>query len=236
MGVFRALRLLGGLFTFTVVEVVALGLWLALVLEEPLLVDRLPATAPDPAILAGAALVVGLFLEGFVNDLTVNGIRLRIPVHRLALFSITEAVIWVVWLRIAQTVGGVQGIALAGVFLAVVFVPQHTVEDNVLRGKGVLSRLFAVGTVSFSLVEAVGATIWLVFVLEPEAALAKVPVAVQTAMPALLLDYLAVVGLAVLALFLLLEHTIALRFGLRQAPGEKSVRQAVLESLESGSD
>ncbi|WP_435318973.1 hypothetical protein [Haloarchaeobius sp. TZWSO28] len=236
MGVIRTFRLLSGLVTFTLVEVVTLGLWLALVLEEPLLVDRLPAGAPDPALLAGVVLVVGLFLEGFVNDITANGIRLRIPVGKIGLFSITEAVIWVVWLRIAQTVGGLGGIALAGVFLAVIFVPQHTIEDNVLRGEGILSRLIALGTVSFSVIEAVGATVWLVFVLEPALVLTKVPAAVQAPLPSLVLDNLGVVGLVVLAGFLLLEHTIALRFGLRSTPNTQTVRQAVLESLESTSD
>ncbi|MCT9097364.1 hypothetical protein [Haloarchaeobius sp. HME9146] len=236
MGVIRIFRLLSGLVTFTLVEVVTLGLWLALVLEEPLLVDLLPAGAPDAAILAGIVLVVGLFLEGFVNDITANGIRLRIPVVKIGLFSITEAVIWVVWLRIAQTVGGLRGIALAGVFLAVIFVPQHTVEDNVLRGEAILSRLIALGTVSFSVVEAVGATVWLVFVLEPALVVSKIPAAVQASLPSLVLDNLGVVGLAVLAGFLLLEHTIALRFGLRGTPNTQTVRQAVLESLESTSD
>jgi hypothetical protein len=46
------------------------------------------------------------------------------------------------------------GVAVAGVVL----VPQHTVEDNVLRGRGLFADLFAAGTIGFSIVEAAGAT------------------------------------------------------------------------------
>ncbi|WP_439027004.1 hypothetical protein [Haloarchaeobius sp. DT45] len=232
---------MGGLFTFTVIEVLALGLWLALVLGEPLVVERLPATVPDLVVLAGAVLVVGLFLGKFVTDLTVNGLRLRIPVHRLALLSLTEALVWFGWLYTAQTLGGFRGIAAAGLVLGLVLVFQHTAESNVLRGEGVFSRLVAPGAVGVSLVLAVGATALLVLILEPGLVLAKIPVLVhayltvlvQAYLPQMVLDHLHLVGLAILAVFLLFANSLGLRFVLRGLHERKTVRQAVLEQLES---
>jgi len=69
-------------------------------------------------------------------------------------------------------------------------------SDNVFKDKGLFSRLADRRTIGFSIIEAVGATIWL----------------------ALVQDNLAVVGIAVLTVGALIEHTMAVALGRRRTP------------------
>ncbi|WP_435062608.1 hypothetical protein [Halobaculum sp. EA56] len=197
-----AVRLSTLVVAFTGVETVALVVWLALVRDAP-------------AASAGAAaglgvLAVGLFVEHYLTNRAVNGAGASFPVGRVALFSGSEAGLWALWLVIAERVAGPGGFLAAGVVLAALLVPQHTVEDNVLRGAGLFSSLVDARTVGFSVIESAGATVWLVFVLRPDAV-------------APLLRDLGVVGvgpaaagIAVLAASLLVEHVVGVSFSRRR--------------------
>lgn len=179
---------------FTLVETVALGLWLALVQGAPLI-------SAASAVGIGV-LTLGLVVEHVLTDATVNGLSLSLPVGRLVGISVTEALLWAVWLGIAERLGGLDGVLVAGVVLTVLLVPQHSVEDNVLRGEAPLSTVFDLNTVGFSLVEGVGATVWLALVFEGAQ--------FSALLGALGLGGVdpSVVGLAALGVFLLVEHDI----------------------------
>jgi len=192
------LRVLGqtlSMVAFTLVETVALGLWLTLVRDAPLL--------SVASALGIGALGVGLVFEHVLTDATVNGLSLAVVPDRQVLgISLSETLLWVVWLGLAAQLGGVGGILGAGVVLAVLLVPQHTVEDNVLRDRPPFSSVLDPMTIGFSLVEAVGATLWLLFVFEGW--LFK-DVLVALGLGGVGAD---AVGLAVLAVFLSVEHDI----------------------------
>jgi len=180
---------------FTLVETVALGLWLALV-------DGAPVLSTASAVGIGV-LAVGLVVEHILTDVTINGLSASVfPTRQILGVSVSEAVLWVVWLGVAEQLGGVDGILIAGVVLAVLLVPQHTIEDNVLRGEKPFSSLLDIGTVGFSVVEAVGATVWLLLVFESAQ--------FRPVLSALGLGSVdsAAVGLGALAVVLLIEHDI----------------------------
>ena len=128
--------------------------------------------------------------------------------------SASETVLWGVWLAVADAIGGLLGIGVAGVLLAVVLVPQHSIEDGGLRGRGLFSNVFDLGTLGFSIVEATGASIWLALVRFPELTEQVSFVDQATAQlgvePALL-------GLGVFAVFLFVEHNLGVRFALRKS-------------------
>lgn len=186
---------------FTGVETLALVAWLAVVEGAPL--------ASRAAAVGLGLLVAGLFVEHFLTDLAVNGVELSFPAGRAALFSASEAVIWALWLVIAEVIAGPVGILVAGVVLAVLLVPQHTVEDNVLRGRGLLSAVFDVGTAGFSLVEAAGATGWLLFVRHGDLVGPLLAEAGITAVGP------ATVGVGILAFALFVEHSMGVAFSRR---------------------
>jgi hypothetical protein len=200
-------RLFGSLWrivlvlTFTGVETVALVGWLGLVEGVP--------TASRAAALGLAVLICGLLLEHYLTDLAVNGRSGTFPFWKALGFSVSEALLWAVWLRIAERLGGVTGIAVAGIVLTVLLVPQHTIEDNVLRGRGLFERVINPDTFGFSLVEAVGGSVWLLFVFQGD--LVR-PLLANTAAggvdPAL-------IGVGLLAATLLVEHGIAVSLARR---------------------
>lgn len=215
MAPLRSLSRLTGTAAFTVVETVTLGLWLALVTDVPAL--------STIALVGVGILVVGLVVEAVVNTVVVNGFD-DIPLGRIGAFSVTEAAIWIVWLAAADQLADLTGVAVAGVdltgivaagvLLFALMLPQHAIEDNVLRGEPFASDLLQSGTVAFTFVEAAGATIWLALVrhgdtLLADADLTAVPT-VADATPA------AVVGLGLLAAFLFVEHLMGLQFALRK--------------------
>jgi len=144
---------------FTLVETLTLGLWLTLVAGEPVI-------SAASAVGVGV-LTLGLVFEHVLTDATVNGLSVDVlPGRQVLGISIAESLLWVLWLGVAEQLGGVDGILVAGVLLTVLLVPQHTVEDNVLRGADPFESVVDFGTVGFSVVEAVGATVWLVLVFE----------------------------------------------------------------------
>lgn len=181
---------------FTLIETVALAIWLRFVRGEPTL---------STAVAIGlVVLVIGLIVEHTLTDAALNGVDLDVPVGAIVILSVSETVLWGVWLQVADTVGGGVGLVAAFVVLGVLLVPQHTIEDNILQGRDLLGDLIDLDTVGFSLIEAAGATVWLALVLRP--GLVGGTVAGLDA---------ALVGLAVLAVALFAEHSIGVRFSSR---------------------
>jgi len=82
-----------------------------------------------------------------------------LPIGQKAIVSLIESGIWVLWLVLVDL-----NAILAGVVLAGLLVLEHTISDNVFKGRGTFSRLLDARTIGFSLIEAVGAGIWLVLV------------------------------------------------------------------------
>ena len=188
--------------TFTLVETLAIGFWLTLVLTAPPLSGM--------SILGFALLAGGLLTKNVLTEAAINGLSLDVPAKRLLGISIAESFHWSVWLGIALAGDGVAGILVAGVLFAVVLVPHHTVEQNILRGAEPFETVFDLETVGFSLVQAAGATLWLLFAFEG----------------ALFRDLLEVlglwtvgpgaVGLGLLAVVLFIEHDIGLALARRE--------------------
>jgi hypothetical protein len=75
--------------------------------------------------------------------------------------------------------------------LAGLLIVEHTLSDNVFKSKGLFSRVIDTRTIGFSLIEAVGAAIWL----------------------ALVQANLAVVGIAILVVASFVEHSMAVALG-----------------------
>lgn len=211
-----------GVLAFTAVEVAGLAAWLAV--ARGTVETALPAAAA-PVLLIGA-----LVLEGVLTHVTVNGFGSRPPVGAILAFSASETVLWVAWLAAADAAGGSAGLLGASALLAVVLVPQHTLEDNVLRGDGLLSELFDAGTLRFSVVEAAAAAAWLALVAGGEGALDALSrrVGGVTAaglgepVPALLdllaaagVDPGAALGVGLLAVLLAAEHAMGVRYARR---------------------
>jgi hypothetical protein len=182
--------------TFTLVEVLAVGFWLTLVLNEPPL--------SGGSILGFVLLAVGLLAKNVLTDAAVNGLSLDIPAKELLGISVSEAFHWSVWLGIALAAGGVTSILIAGLLFAVVLVPQHTIEHNILRGADPFETVFDLETVGFTLVQAAGATLWLLFAFEGELFRELLQVlGLWTIGPG-------AVGLTLLAAALFIEHEIGL--------------------------
>lgn len=181
---------------FTVIETAALAIWLRFVRGEPIV---------STAVAIGlGVLVVGLIVEHLLTDVAVNGFDPGFPFGAIAVLSISETVLWGIWLEVAESVGGIGGFVVAFVILAVLLVPQHTIEDNVLQGRDLLGDLIDVNTAGFSLVESAGATVWLALVLRPDlvgGSLAGIDAALA--------------GLGILAIALFVEHNMGVRYSSR---------------------
>jgi hypothetical protein len=233
MDIIKFFRVMLGLVSLTLVQVATIVLWLVLVLAEPPLLSVLPENAPSITVIAAAVLLVGLFLEAYLNEVTLNGISVQTPVIGLGLYSITKAGIWFGWFHIAETVDGRYGVALAGVFLAAILVVQYTIEDNVLRGRGLFSKIVARGTVGASLFTALGATAALAFAMHADALVARLPGRILARIPTVLVTYPEVVGLAALGLFLFVATVFRLQFGLREETEPEVQTGTVLDSIGS---
>lgn len=187
---------LGIIAAFTAVEAAALAGWLGFVRGAP--------TVSTAVAIGVGVLLVGLFVEHVLTDVVVNGVNIDLPYGSIVLFTVTETVLWVGWLAAAEAIGGVIGVGIAGVGLALLLVPQHTIEDNVLQGTSVRGRLIDLNTVGFSVVEAIGATAWFALVVRPDL--------VGSVAPGF---DAAVVGLAALVVALFVEHTLGVRHATR---------------------
>ncbi len=175
---------------FTIVETVALATWLALV----------RGAANTGSMIAGlAVLAVGFTVEHILAYNVIHGrglLDLRgVPIAQKAVVSVIETGIWTVWLVLAEwrVLADLNAI-VAAVVLAGLLIVEHTLSDNVFKGKGLFSRLIDGRTIVFSLIEAVGAAIWL----------------------ALVVANLAIVGIIILLVASFVEHLLAVALGRRE--------------------
>lgn len=181
---------------FTAVETAALAIWLRFVRDEP--------TMSTAAAIGLGVLAVGLILEHILTDVAVNGFNLELPLVAIVILSVSETLLWAIWLEVADLVGGINGFVIAFVVLAILLVPQHTVEDNILQGRGLIDDVINLNTAGISLIEAAGATVWLALVLRPDL------------IGGMVLGFeAALVGFGILAVSLLVEHNIGVRFSSR---------------------
>ncbi|WP_132058507.1 hypothetical protein [Halorussus amylolyticus] len=191
-----------GVVLLTAVEVAALSVWFGLVADAP------PISL---AVIVGvAALAAGLFVEGLLTYVTVNGWRREAPSPSVALLALGETLLWVAWFAAFRQVGDFREIGLLGLALAVALVVRHTVTDNLLRGRRALSSLVGRVPAGLAAVEAAGATAWLLVVSE-RVAIPEwfAPVSIGT------IPSSAVVGGALLAVVLVVQHALAVRYALR---------------------
>lgn len=200
-GIVAAVGRLALVAAFTGVETVALVAWLAVVEDAP--------AASRAAAVGLGVLLVGLVVEHVLTDLAVNGAGLSLPGARVFGVSVSETALWALWLVVAERVGGLEGLVLAGGVLAVLLVPQHTVEDNVLRGRGPVSWVVDFRTLGFSLVEAAGASVWLLFVTRGDLV---APWLVEFGLAGV---EPAVAGVGILAGALFVEHNLGVSFSRR---------------------
>lgn len=183
---------------FTTVELVVLALWSTMLLRT--------TPASGTVTFAVGLLVAGQGIEYVLRDVTINGIDLAAPPWSIVVLSVSEGLIWVAWLSVVEYATRPGGLVLAATVFVVLLIPQHTVEDNALRGEALFGRLLDVGTAGFTVVKATGATIWLALVIGPEylagfVALADLPGTDPVG-----------VGFAVLTVTLFVEHTISVRY------------------------
>jgi len=137
------------ILVFTIVEDIAMIAWLALV-------------RAGSQVLGLGVLFLGLFFEHLFSYNVVRNRQLSTqvpepPVRRNIFgFSVVETGIWGVWLLLTAI-----NQALAFVFLLAGLIVEHTLTDNVLKGKSLFFRLVDLRVVPVSIVETVGATAWL---------------------------------------------------------------------------
>lgn len=173
-----------GTIVFTVVETIAIVLWLVLVLDSYM----------PTRILGVAILLAGLTIEHLISYNVIHERRLfdfkGVPVRRKAVVSIIETVIWVIWLLLATSTMfyGFEDI-VAVVVLAALLVFEHSISDNVFKDMRIFTRLLNRSTIGFSIIEAVGAAILLV----------------------LLQAGFGAVGAVVFLIFSFIEHSMAVR-------------------------
>jgi hypothetical protein len=172
-----------GLVLFTAVEVVGLVGWLALV-------------RAGRRVLGVLVLPVTFFVEHLIAYNVKRGVgllRLDVPAGRIAVNAVIETVVWVDWLALWMLGGGWRFVATAVLFVTLVI--EHSITDNIFRGRPLFENLLNRHTFWFSAVETIGATGWIVLV---DAGLG-------------------LVGVGVLAVASLIEHRMALLVAMRPA-------------------
>ena len=177
---------------FTIVESATLVLWLSLVRSDAGIYQ-----VSVGSLAAGiAVLVVGFTIEHIIAYNVIHNRGLLdlqgVPIAQKAIVSLIETVIWAVWLVLADLNG-----ILAAIVLLILLIIEHTLSDNVFKGRDIFSKLLDARTIGFSLVEAVGAAVWLVLV--------------QANM--------SVVGIVILLVASFIEHTLAVALARRQPVG-----------------
>ena len=174
---------------FTIVEGATLVIWLALVRSDAGIYQ-----VSTGSLAAGiAVLVVGFTIEHIIAYNVIHNRGLfdlqGVPIAQKAVVSLIETVIWAVWLVLADL-----NMLVAAIALTILLVLEHTLSDNVFKGKGLFSKLLDARTIGFSLVEAIGAGIWL----------------------ALVDANMAVVGVAILLVASFIEHILAVALGRKE--------------------
>lgn len=138
---------------FTALETAALAVWLAL--------------TPTHPVLAIAVLALGLFLEHTVslNNFMLMGTKAGLgklfKLHgqeslEVAGFSITESLIWALWLALT-----VVNPVLAGAALLLLMWAQHNLELNTFLDLPILGKLFRGAAFGFTALETAAGIGWL---------------------------------------------------------------------------
>ena len=199
-----------GVVLMAAVDVTALSVWYGLV------ADASPISLA--AAVGVAALTAGLLVQGLLAHVTINGLRREVPSLSVAALALTETLLWVGWFAVVQQADSVRSIAFLGLALAVALVPRHTVADNVLRGREALSSLVGRMPICLAAVEAAGATAWLLLVsgvvVVPEWFVSITVAGYPTHV---------VVGAAVLAGALAVQHAFEVRYALRASRDVRGV-------------
>lgn len=192
---------LGLIVVFTGIETSALAIWFDLSHGEPIL---------SMAVTVGLGLLLfGLAAEHLLTDIAVNGRRSPVQVGEIIAFSVTETVLWGIWLVLVEFLGGVIAFGIPFLALFLLLVIQHGVEDHVLGGSNRTGPTIDAVTVVISLIETVGATVWLGLVLNPTV--------VEDALGGLDAAFL---GLGVLAVMLFVEHLTSVHAAISGRPPE----------------
>lgn len=165
-----------GTLLFTVIEVVTLVGWLFI------------ANNINP-IVAIVVLFVGLSLEHIVQYNVVNFRKFfdlrNFPILGTLVFTVLETVIWVVWLLLSGN------LLVAGLFLFAGLIIEHTLADDVFKSRSPFWGIANIRVVVFSLIEALGGTLWLFFVLDDKI----------------------IIGVIILFIGSIIEHNLAVRLG-----------------------
>lgn len=105
------------------VETLAVGTWFVLVVE----------TRTLPAAMAGLAILVSgsLLRVSVFGATTADVLEVVRPRRLVAVFTLTGC--WLVWLLVAERVGGPSGVAAASVVLATALTGQFALERQVFR-------------------------------------------------------------------------------------------------------
>lgn len=159
------------ILVFTAIETAALALWLGLFLEEM-------------ALTALVILAFGLIGEHFISFANSKASTGSARLAQIIGVSLSEALIWAVWFFIAISSPLIAFLALVGLMLI-----QHLVERNLFLGKSAFDFGDITRVINFTLIEALGATIWFILV--------------ELGMP--------LYGILVLAVALLVEHIIQVK-------------------------
>jgi hypothetical protein len=177
---------------FTIVEGITLVVWLALVRSNAGIYQ-----VSIGSLVAGiVVLAVGFTVEHIIAYNVIHNRELLdfhgVPVAQKSVVSLIETIIWAVWLVVADINAIIAAVVLLGLLIV-----EHTLSDNVFKGRDIFSKLLDARTIGFSLVEAVGAAVWLVLV--------------QANM--------SVVGIVILLVASFIEHTLAVALARRQPVG-----------------
>ncbi len=145
------------ILSFSIVETLALAAWLAIL------------GVPGLAILA-----LGLTVEHWMSHNTAKDKRLfnisGVPFLKIAGFSISETILWAVWLVLLNSLGFIY----ASILLSVYLIPQHKVELNVVENRPIFKNLLSKRTILISAIEGVGGSLWGVLALNAESLIMKI--------------------------------------------------------------
>src|SRR5262245_22935541 len=141
---------------FTIAEVITLVVWLALVRSD----DGIYRVSTGYLVAGIVVLAAGFTIEHIIAYNVIHNRGLLdlqcVPVAQKSVVSLIETVIWAVWLLVANINAIIAAVVLLGLLIV-----EHTLSDNVFKGRDIFSKLLDARTIGFSLVEAVGAGIWL---------------------------------------------------------------------------
>lgn len=174
---------------FTIIEVVALAAWLAFVRSD----TGIYQVSINSLVAGLAVLAAGFTVEHIVAYNVIHNRGLLeiegAPIGKKAVVSLIETIIWALWLLLANS-----NAIVAAVLLTILLIVEHTLSDNVFKGRDLFSKLLDARTIGFSLIEAVGAGIWL----------------------ALVEVNMAIAGIVILVVASFIEHTLAVALARKQ--------------------